>query len=239
MVQRYYRSRAGWRDGNQELAALIERYVPWGSRVLEIGPGPLGSPTTALLGKIASELVGLDIDERVQENRLLHRAVVYDGGSFPLESERFDAVVADYVIEHLEAPEDICREVMRVLQPGGVFIFRTPNRYHYVAVLGRVLGDRWARRLRGGAQRGVEVYPRYYRMNSRRAIRRCLNRVGAELVELKMVEKEPSYAVGCRILFYPMMGYERLVNASELLAGLRANVLAVARKVIAGGEAPG
>ena len=45
-----------------------------------------------------------------------------------------------------------------------------------------------------------------------------------------MVEKEPSYGAASRLLFYPMLWYERLVNFSDRLAGLRANIIGVARK---------
>jgi hypothetical protein len=45
-----------------------------------------------------------------------------------------------------------------------------------------------------------------------------------------MIEKEPSYGMCARPLFLAFMAYERLVNASEQLADLRANIIGVLRK---------
>jgi hypothetical protein len=47
---------------------------------------------------------------------------------------------------------------------------------------------------------------------------------------LRLIEKEPSYGMASPLFFYPMMAYERTVNATERLAGLRANFLVVLRK---------
>lgn len=45
----------------------------------------------------------------------------------PLASDSFDTVVAAEVIEHLENPRAICRELFRLLRPGGYVLLSTPN----------------------------------------------------------------------------------------------------------------
>ena len=45
-----------------------------------------------------------------------------------------------------------------------------------------------------------------------------------------MIEKEPSYGMASRLLFYPFLAYERTVNSTEAFAPLRANIPAVLRK---------
>ena len=40
-----------------------------------------------------------------------------------------------------------------------------------------------------------------------------------------MIEKEPSYGMASRWLFYPFLAYERIVNASRILEPFRVNVL--------------
>ncbi len=45
----------------------------------------------------------------------------------PFEDGRFDCVVLQEVIEHLQNPVLVMKEIHRVLKPGGVFILSTPN----------------------------------------------------------------------------------------------------------------
>jgi hypothetical protein len=47
---------------------------------------------------------------------------------------------------------------------------------------------------------------------------------------MSMVEKEPSYGMKSRLLFFPMMVYERIVNYTEMLSWLRVNIFCAARK---------
>jgi hypothetical protein len=61
-------------------------------------------------------------------------------------------------------------------------------------------------------------------------VRRNARRAGLEVESLEMVEKEPSYGMFARPLFLAFMAYERIVNASGRLAGLRANMFVVLRK---------
>lgn len=45
----------------------------------------------------------------------------------PFESGTFDVVTALDVVEHLHAPETLVAEARRLLRPGGIFAFTTPN----------------------------------------------------------------------------------------------------------------
>ncbi len=45
----------------------------------------------------------------------------------PFQDETFDYVVCTEVIEHMENPFALCREIRRVLRPGGAVIMSTPN----------------------------------------------------------------------------------------------------------------
>ena len=45
----------------------------------------------------------------------------------PYEDASFDGVVCVEVLEHIDGHERLFREVERVLKPGGVFLFTTPN----------------------------------------------------------------------------------------------------------------
>ncbi|MBU1910308.1 MAG: methyltransferase domain-containing protein [Verrucomicrobia bacterium] len=227
-LRRFYLDRPGWKNGTEEFHEMCRRFIMPRARILEIGPSS-GGQTSGFLAGLASELVGLDVDDDVQKNPHLTRALKYDGTHFPVDDASFDAVVLDYVLEHVEDPPALFREIHRVLRPGGTVLFRTPNARHYVSVLGRILPDRlsvWARR----HPEDHRVYPRHFRCNTARACRRVLGAAGFRIETLRLIEKEPSYGMGSRILFLLMMAYERAVNSTAWLAGWRANLLVAARK---------
>jgi ubiquinone/menaquinone biosynthesis C-methylase UbiE len=53
------------------------------------------------------------------------------GEDLPFESDTFDLINATDTIEHMEyTQESFLREVKRILKPGGVFCFNSPNRYN-------------------------------------------------------------------------------------------------------------
>ena len=90
----------------------------------------------------------------------------------------------------------------------------TPYSFHHAV-------SKLARGIPDDAQ---DVWPTFYRLNSRKRIRAYAHQVGFRDIQLRMVEMEPSY-----LRFHPLallvgVGYERLVNASDLFAGLRANI---------------
>ena len=227
-IDKYYRRRPGWTDGTEDFHALCRRFIHASSRVLEIGPGA-GGQTSQFLTQIAAAVEGLDVDASAVANPHLNKVHLYDGGRFPLADGSFDAVVSDYALEHVERPPELFGEIHRVLAPQGCLIFRTPNVLHYVSVFSRVLPDRvsnWAR------NRAADhaVYRKFFRCNSQGKCRRLLGEAGFRILELNMIEKEPSYGLRSRLLFFPMMGYERLVNSSEVFRALRANILCAAAK---------
>jgi hypothetical protein len=67
-------------------------------------------------------------------------------------------------------------------------------------------------------------------MNTPASVRRHARAVGLDVQQLDLVEKEPSYGMVARPLFLAFMAYERIVNASEHLSGLRANIFVVLRR---------
>lgn len=47
--------------------------------------------------------------------------------TWPIEDDSFNGVLLKDVLEHLENPAHIVREVVRILRPGGVVVISTPN----------------------------------------------------------------------------------------------------------------
>jgi SAM-dependent methyltransferase len=233
-LNRYYYSQPHWKDGTGEYWDLIRTSVPSSCEVLELGCGP-DNPTSRFLAETFRAVDGLDIDEDgCKRNPSLRRAYVYDGVTWPLEDESYSAIVSDYVLEHVEHPRELIREIQRVLVPGGVFVFRTPCLWHYVSLASRLtphsLHERLANRLRNLSDDAEEPYPTFYRMNSPRRLRRLFTREGFTLRALRSIEKEPYYGLSLKPLFLLFMLYERVVNSAEEFAWARSNVLGVFQK---------
>ncbi len=231
-LNRFYPQSSGWIDGITEFHRLIESVIPPGGEILEIGSGP-PNPTSRFLHSLG-KLTGVDIDADVRTNDALDVAHVLADDTYPVADAIIDACVSDYVIEHLANPAAHLREVWRVLKPNGVYVFRTPNRFHYVTLAAQ-LTPHWfhelvANRLRNLSAESHDPYPTLYRMNSRSSIVQAAREAGFEVAELRLIEKDPWYGRSSRALFLTFMVYERVVNAHESLAGLRANILGVLRK---------
>jgi SAM-dependent methyltransferase len=232
-VDRFYRSRPGWQDGTSIFHDICASIAPEGGRILEIGAGPT-NPTSAFLGSLG-ELDGIDVTDEVLTNRHLAHASVVKNERYPYADDTFDVAVSNYVIEHVEDPGAHLGALHRVLKRGGRYAFRTPNLWHYVALVSRVLPYaghlRLANRLRDLDEGEHDPWPTVYAMNTPRRVRDSAARSGFVVEKLDMVEKEPSYGMIARPLFAAFMAYERLVNASEAFAPLRSNMFVVLRKV--------
>ena len=231
-LDRYYNRERGWIDGTTEFHTMCRGAIPAGASILEIGAGPTNRTSEALAAH--GRVTGLDIDPDVRNNRFLQSAETYDGSRFPFADATFDACVSDYVLEHVPNVQEHFAEAHRVLKPGGCFALRTPNRFHYVT-MAAWLTPQWfhtlvANRLRANPKDAHDPYPTVYAANSKGAIESLAAPNGFVIEELRMIEKEPSYGMASRLLFYPFLAYERVVNSSEVFAQLRVNILAVLRK---------
>lgn len=111
-------------------------------------------------------VVGVDLDPRVASNPRLDLGVLGNAESLPFQEESFNTVVSVSVMEHVENPDRVLREVYRVLKPGGLFIVKTPNREHYFARIARLtpLGfHKWYNKHRG--REAEDTFPTHYRFN--------------------------------------------------------------------------
>ena len=115
LVNPFYFARKGLYEAVRDLSGQVT------GRVLDVGCG--SKPYEKLFA--AAEYVGLEID--TPENRARKRAdVYYDGTTFPFESESFDSIVCNQVLEHVFDPDRLLGEARRVLKPGGRMLLTVP-----------------------------------------------------------------------------------------------------------------
>jgi SAM-dependent methyltransferase len=204
------------------------------ARVLEVGAGAGRVSQMDFRGK-AARVVGVDPDQVVLANPYLHEAHVADAERLPLADGSFDVVFSDNVFEHVARPDAIFAEVFRVLAPGGVFLMKTPNRWHYVTVIARLTPfwfHRFVNRLRG--RDPEHTFPTLYRANSPRQARALGEGAGFRLLSVEVIEGRPEYLRLSAPSYVLGWLYERLVNSTPRLERFRVVLVAVFRKP--GGE---
>ena len=217
-------------NGTQEFRDLIASRLQKHHYVLDLGCGS-GRAETDFRGHCAF-VAGCDYTEAVRRNKYISAGLRGDAYQLPFRDAAFDAVVMDFVLEHLEFPEQSAAEISRVLKPSGLLFFRTPNSYHYVTLISRLtphsFHERVVRMLAGSDE--AEPFKTFYKLNTRRDVRQILGRAQLKAAEIRMVEKEPYYLTFAAPAFLLGCCYERVVNRFESLAGMRSNIFGVFQK---------
>ncbi len=106
--------------------AAIEAAKPGQARCLDIGCGG-----GAMLAELAESMPAFGVDLSSDalghaHNRGLNLLVSAEAGALPFASGSFSVALALDVLEHHARPEELLREVNRVLGPGGILIVTVP-----------------------------------------------------------------------------------------------------------------
>ena len=113
----------------------------------------------------------------------------------PLDSGRFDVIMSRSVVEHLDHPRPVFRELARVLRPGGKLVFTTPNRYYYSCLVALITPERLkARYFR--TVFGPDAYDHFpvrYRANTRRALAQVAAAAGLRIIRIEALRHYPYY----------------------------------------------
>lgn len=129
------------------------------------------------------------------------------------EDNFFDVVVSAWVLEHLSHPEKAFSEIYRVLKPGGVVIFLTPNAWNYNVWLIRLIPERFhsffTKKLYG--RQDNDTFPKAYKVNSLGKIRKVLNGIGFNEEKL-LTNGDPSYISFNNVTFRIALIVEKILN---------------------------
>ena len=199
--QRYKERRPEWDSSPIVYRRLIGQKVNGDTRILDIGCGH-----TDFLKEIYDRTpysYGADPDgDALQKNQTIKHKVVANAEHLPFGSGFFDVVVLAWVLEHLEDPEKVFREIHRVLKPGGSVIFLTPNTWNYnvwmIRAVPNAFHDFFTRRLYDRQEH--DTFPTRYRINSVKRIETLLTKIGYEREQL-ILNGDPTYISFNRPLF--------------------------------------
>jgi SAM-dependent methyltransferase len=189
----------------------------------------------------AGRAVGVDLVEFTPEalstpGLELHRA---DLARLPLPDASVDLIYSVSVMEHLKDPAAVYREVHRVLKPGGLFLFLTPNLWDYGSLAARIIPNRlhpWiVRKTEGRAE--ADTFPTHFRSNTTGAVRRLAREAGLDVELLEYQGQYPSYLLFSRVLFLLGTAYQKTIETIPGLGWLQGWLYAELRRPAAAGTA--
>src|SRR3989344_2995802 len=107
---------------------------PHGKSVLDIGFG--NGLYASAFAEAGAEVAGLEVNpvllsiatQNLKERNLHADLRLYDGSVFPFPDRRFDYAFSVSVLEHVSVPQQLLKEVSRILKPDGKFYLAFPNR---------------------------------------------------------------------------------------------------------------
>jgi len=177
-------------------------------------------------------LVGLDSDvQALRRHRSITQLCAGDITKLPFRDSSFDLITANMVIEHLAEPATQFAEVARVLDPGGVFVFHTPNARSYVITLARLLPDgvkRLLARVTEGRE-AVDVYPTHYRANDASSIETIAADGGFASTEIEFVASTPALSLFPPLVI-PELLWIRQLQRRPALAKYRHTLICALRR---------
>jgi len=134
-------ARAAWFA--ERVAEIAKRRKKEVLDILDVGCRD-GALTKRYAGK--HRVVGLDVDPEAiarasRDLGIDARKVDLNREPIPSAAGTFDVVVAGEVLEHLQFPKVVVREVRRVLRPGGAFFGSVPNAFRLGNRLRFLMGE--------------------------------------------------------------------------------------------------
>jgi 2-polyprenyl-3-methyl-5-hydroxy-6-metoxy-1,4-benzoquinol methylase len=111
---------------HEQAASLFKKYVPNNATVLDVGAG--AGAFSQRLADLGYRVTALDCDpEKWLPTDIPFLQLNIDAGIAASVQEMFEAVCCLEVIEHVENPWNLLREIFSVVKPGGYLLLSTPN----------------------------------------------------------------------------------------------------------------
>lgn len=221
-----------------DYAPLLAKLVRDGATWLDAGCGhqalKLNTPSeeSEIITR-ARIVVGCDLSlEALRNHRTIRNTVRAGLDSLPFGDAMFDVISLNYVVEHLSDPHRIFTELARLLKPSGTLVMVTPNARGYFVRLTRLgrklLPESFVRRFIYLREYRSEedIFPTFYRANSRNDLHRLMEGVGLAEVSFQMVNDPAVFNFVAPLAFLELL-FGRLLSFFDLRELKAGTIIAV------------
>ncbi len=177
------RHRFGYYTPDDHNEATIDKLVTADTDWIDVGCGRSLFPNNEPLAKELSErcrlLVGVDPDDTLDENPLVHERVKEPIDTFRTDRE-FDLVTMRMVAEHIADPRATAETLARLVRSGGTVVVYTVYKWSPVPLVTRLMPfgiHHPVKKLLWGTEE-KDTFPVVYRMNTRSALKRHFGDAG-------------------------------------------------------------
>jgi ubiquinone/menaquinone biosynthesis C-methylase UbiE len=175
--------------------------------------------------------VGIDLDlSALKAHKGLNAKIYGNLTQIPLRDESFELITANMVVEHLDQPEAVFRQVHRLLKPDGQFVFHTTNGQNPVLRFAKTIPQGLKNRIIHLLEhrKPEDVFPTHYLANQPDQITALAEATGFEISALDHVSTSATLqmltpVVVCELFFIRLLRRERFQH-------LRTNIVCVLRK---------
>jgi ubiquinone/menaquinone biosynthesis C-methylase UbiE len=214
----------------------LKSHVSQGTKWLDLGCGHQVLPfwreeeERNLVAKCGM-IVGMDYDlPSLQKHRSVSLRVRGHINTLPFKDGHFDLVTANMVVEHLAEPAIQFREINRVLKPGGIFLFHTPNAAGYPTLMTKLVPEKLKHSLIYvlDGRKEDDVFETHYCANTQRQIVGLAQSTGFAVAKIQMTVSDAVFALVPPIAI-PELMYLRLLMTNRF-KNWRTNIITVLKK---------
>lgn len=192
--RRYKQAYPSWDDSMVLLTRLVGERISSKTDVVDVGCGHGNFVIDELAGRFGKR-IGFDLaKESTTHNTSVAQVVIGNDNQLPFADGAFDLALSLWTLEHVKHPAVLFKEIQRVLKPGGIFAFVTPNRPSLLIFIRRLMSKRFADWLLEYfyGRKDDDVFDVYYRANDIKTLQQLAQQAGLE-VEYMRENEDPSY----------------------------------------------
>jgi SAM-dependent methyltransferase len=209
----------------------IEGIVRPDDTLLDAGCGRSAELIELFAAKV-HRAIGIDLLDSVAVVSSNCRYIRTDLSSTGLPDNSVDVAVSRSVMEHLDEPLVVYKELFRVLKPGGRFVFLTPNLWDYSSILSKLIPNRFHGFIvaRTEGRREEDTFPTRYLSNTPSRIRKLSGESGFDLMTCQYLNQYPNYLRFNVVLFLIGSAYAKFIERIPWLAFLKPWLLVILQK---------